>query len=301
MSHYYSLWSKSLLSIFNRTNWADQTWTRGVNVNSTVGNFKKWLQEQSSMLNQKTVHVSCWGLDQDLNLEWPNCWALMPGSAQTTSDCGAGSHPWAQVEENRCFCWWQWQRQEKLLWHTFKVSLFILLLGSVYFSQLLPHVNPALVCLALALNTNLALVHPALKYPSQPSRLEPWPGHHKHLAHFHSAQYFQFYMYAITHSLAHGLTIILFHPNLCSVSSIGLIESTRTWNWGVSVQHHGEFKIWLWEQLLLNRCHLMTWSELPNCWALMPGSAHPTSGCGAGSHPRAKAEVRGQVPCLGLD
>ena len=53
-------------------------------------------------------------------------------------------------------------------------------------------------------------------------------------------------MQAITHSLAH-LIVILSHPNLFSVSSIGLIELTLTWTWGLCVNsNRGNSKIDYW-------------------------------------------------------
>ena len=75
----------------------------------------------------------------------------MPGSAETTRYCGAGSYPRglrlrkivASIDGD--------DRQEKLLWHTFKVLLFIPLVGFGLFQPAASTCNPALVYLALAL------------------------------------------------------------------------------------------------------------------------------------------------------
>ena len=110
-------------------------------------------------------------------------------------------------------------------------------LGLVYFNQPHPPVNRALVCLALALEYLVGtwilswhLYTQQLNTRHNPLDLNPGPGVTS-TARLQSALYLQFYGYAITHSLAHGLTIIL----SSKVPSIGPIESTGTWTWGVSV------------------------------------------------------------------
>ena len=138
-------------------------------------------------------------------------------------------------------------------------------------------------------------------------RLKPKPRRHKHsIGSSHYSSLLSIFNFKCTQShtpLPMSLTIILFHQNLCSVSSIGLIDLTGTWTWGSKCdQHCREFKIWPQVQpSTLNqscRCSktinllLMTWSGLePSTTKLLGIDAGLSSNnqrlCGAWSHARA--------------
>ena len=128
------------------------------------------------------------------------------------------------IEENRCFCWWRWHRQEKLLWHTFnKFNFLHTQFGSVYLDTARhPSVNLALVQLA---RDNL------------PKPFETWTRARASQSPCSSP----FSLLSIlkfkcrqSHTLL-PISLLFSHPNLFSVSSIWLIELTLTWTWGSSV------------------------------------------------------------------